>query len=220
MAITFDAAGAPAAGTTESVSWSHTISSNFILLWLASSTTGTPNLSAPTVGGAPAKLLRNWSDSGYYSGWLVNLQCWFLFNPPKGSQSLVAPAAGNYISGTSVSYYDVGFVDGSGNFNNTGASGDATLTISTTRQDALYSFGSTYVASVYSATYTGFNKNSRAICPWPGPLMAGDALGDGNSLTFTATRNDTTKWLTAGVALYSAAPRRTVIPAVHRASLY
>jgi len=173
--------GISASALLKSVSWTHNISGNFLVLYanVANNTNSNYTLSA-TVGSTPMTVLTNYQ---YSSNLFYVKNCvLYLASPPTGSQTitLTVSATSAYFTANSVSYNGVVSIGSA----TTSSTSSTVYTGSTSNQLVCNNF-TTWSSS--AGTISSYSKTSR----WSSSsatinVVAGDAAG-GSSLTFSGT---------------------------------
>jgi hypothetical protein len=199
----YDATGVGAkAGSVTSLSWSHTISGNAIIVSLiALRASTTPPTVTVTVGGTGATQLGSVAD--YWPDGTGNFAHLFLFgllNPPTGSNTVAVSSSASLVScgGNSVSYKGVaGFGTA---VTNTGTSTSGSLSISSTPGQMVAAlFSDTTLTSISS-----FNQTQRFLQAFASGqsllYLLGDAPG-ASTVTLTTTFGSSTTWAGIGVPL-------------------
>lgn len=194
----YEGVGGGAKGA-QSVSWVDTIptATNFAVVWLSNMSTLTSPSVTVTIGGVSASQV---SGSPYYftfdGSYYYHVQCFVLANPPTGASKTVAvakTAEGGNVSASAVYYSNV-----TGYGSVTTASGvsptNASLTVSGTDGRKLYTQAFSY-RTTGSNSFSAYNQTQRFLATaanFTEPIIIGDAAGNGGSLSFTATRSETT----------------------------
>lgn len=176
------------AGTTYAVVW--------ISHFPGTATPGT----AVTIGGTacapvPGSPFVYQLDGGYH----YSLECFALQDPPIGASKTVSVSKSSGGTGFNASALYYQNVDSVGTLVPT--LGDPTthptISILHSAPTTIYSNAFTY-RTAGSNSFTGYNQNQRYLGSsgsWVQPLVVGDAYGNGSTLTFSATRTDTSyKW--------------------------
>lgn len=194
--ITFDAVGAGVVSNTSPVSFTDTIPTDaaVTLIWVASDASVTSPTMAATLGGSAATLVQsvNVSNSGTHH---LFLNCYSVLNPPTGSQAISFTTTGpqNCVVNT-VHYRNVSAI-GTPITTTSAQAGQPSLAASSTNRNYMYVNAFSYVGTTAGQTFTAYNQNQRylkALATGNHPIVIGDAPGNGGSLTFSATRSNTT----------------------------
>lgn len=178
-----------------SFSWTDNIpaSANCAVVWL-STMPGSNDVATVTIGGTSATAVSGnpfvYDATSGYNG----IQCFVLMNPPTGSKTVTVTFPGtNYVNATVVYYGGVGSVGTP--TSTSGAGGTQPSQLATTTAGRLYAQAFSYRASAGGNTFPTYSGGiQRAVWPctsYDQPIIVGDAIGNGSSLTFSATRNDT-----------------------------
>lgn len=191
--------GPGSSGTTTTVSETDTVPANATcgLIWACHTSTTTPTVSA-SIGGTSASLVTT-ITAGVSGGVTLYLSCFSLLKPPTGSQTVsfttTAGATSRFIDIDAVYYADVAGVGTPVSLQN--QSGQPSISISPTGgANYMYANAFSYLAAAGGNTFSGYNQTQRYLVATVAgtnyPLLAGDAHGKNSSLTFSATRSDTT----------------------------
>lgn len=194
-AITYDATGAGAASGTSPVSFTDTIptDANCTLIWVScGSSIASPTMAA-TLGGSAVTLVQSLNADNTGTQHLF-LNCYAVLRPPSGSQAIAFTTTGsqNLVVNT-VHYRNVSAI---GTPVTLGVqAGQPSISVSSA-PNYMYANGFTYIGTATGNTFTGYNQNQRYIKALLStvnhPIVIGDAPGTGGSLTFSATRSNTT----------------------------
>lgn len=196
--ITYDSAGAGnTVGNASSLSWSHTIAGNAVLVGI-NIQTGTPSGVTAQVGSTP---MTNLGVYNYYGGTSPTIIVFGLLSPPTGSQTItVTTPAGSYLAANSVSYFGVhGF---GGNIINGNATSSASLAVPSALSPSVFQvFGTGGVSTPVFGSYNQTSRWSIASTANSGPILIGDASGIGG-VTFSATQSSGNYWGGMAVPLF------------------
>ena len=151
-----------------------------------------PTVSA-TIGGVTATLVDSAYISSNSGNYLYGV-CLALANPPTGSQTVSFTS--NSILACAVNTVHYSGVGSLGPVSKIGQqAGQPSFSVGT---DAKYGYAQAFLYAVAAAGngFSSYNQNQRwtisAVLNVNGPLLIGDATGNGGTLTFSATRDNTT----------------------------
>ena len=151
-----------------------------------------PTVSA-TIGGVTATLVDSVYISSNSGNYLYGV-CLALANPPTGSQTVSFTS--NSILACAVNTVHYSGVGSLGPVSKIGQqAGQPSFSVGT---DAKYGYAQAffYAAAAAGNGFSSYNQNQRwtisAVLNVNGPLLIGDATGNGGTLTFSATRDNTT----------------------------
>ena len=169
-----------------------------------------PTITA-TIGGQSATLVDSVYVSSNSGNYLYGV-CLALENPPTGSQTVTFTS--NSILACAVNTVHYSGVGSLGPMTKIGQqSGQPSLSIPSGDTKYGYAQAFLYAAAAAGNGFSSYNQNQRwtiaAVLNVNGPLLIGDATGNGGTLTFSATRDNTTNsW---GALLVPLAPVGTTI---------
>lgn len=198
---TFVGLGAGRVHLPGNYSWTETVPSNATLavLWVA----GIGNAAVSATLGGTAMTTVTGSPFKYYSN-NYGIQVLYLLNPTTGANKTLSltNTIGNV--NTAVTYYGgVGSVWNPTSVSTGAAGQQPQIAVSNTASNHLYVNGMTFRGAASWDAITGYDQNRRIDHPnysYDTPLLVGDAVGNGGTLTFNGTRNNTTyEW--GGVAV-------------------
>lgn len=197
--IAFDAVGTPAFSNSSPVSTVDNIPADcdYAVLWYISTNNYNASVSvAATMGGVSMTQQANYKFWSYGIAYDYYVACLTLANPPTGSQT-VSLTTNAIIGGSfTVAYYKNVGSCGSPVTSN-GVSGNCSLNVSSSVANRLYSQAFVNVASTGQGFVNNYNRTNRYENDG---LLIGDANGNGGTLSFTVSRDETTNgW--AGMAL-------------------
>lgn len=187
--VTYTATGAGGSGTGSSgatMSWSHTISGNALIVAVSLESGSTTTTATAKVGTTSMTLLGsapNFNNSGYYA----RVVLFGLLSPPTGSQTITVTTSGgaNYLEGNSVSYTNVtsfgSVVTGSG------TSSAPALSVSSAANQMVVESFTTW--STNPSSYTQTSRYSLNINSPYRPFLIGDAPG-ASTVSFSAASSD------------------------------
>lgn len=187
---------------TGNYSWTETVPANATLAVLWVSVMGSTAVSA-TLGGT-AMVPVSGSPFPYYSG-NYTVQAFYLLNPATGGGKTLALTNSNGNNHHAVVTYYAGV---GGVFNpittSTGAAGQQPqLNVQNSQSNHLYVNAMAFRPSAAWDAITGYDQTKRIDHPcysYDLPILVGDAVGNGSTLAFNGTRNNTTyEW--GGVTL-------------------
>ena len=187
-----------------SFSWVDTIPSdcNFALVWLSTMSDSLTSATV-TVGGTAATPVTG-NPFVFYST-NTSIHAYYVKNPPTGANKSVSIAysGNNWVNATVVYYGGVTTVGSATTVLNGTGGQQPSLSVPTTASNHLYAQAFSFRAPAGGNTITAYNQNKRAEWPsvyYDNPLFVGDAMGNGGTLTFSGTRNETSyQW--GGVAI-------------------
>lgn len=187
---------------TGSYSWTETIPANANCAMVVLSVMGSTACSV-TLGGASMTAVTG-NPFTYYSG-NYSIQVFYLLNPTTGSGKTLAVTNtnGNNVH-AAVTYYRGVTSLGSATSVSNGAGGQQlSLAVSSTNSNYLYVNAFAFRPTTTWDSITAYGQTQRIEYPcfsYDLPIVVGDSVGNGGTLTFTGTRNNTTyEW--GGVAI-------------------
>ena len=176
------------------ISWVETIPSNATcaIVWL--SVMGSTAASAVTIGGTAATALQG-SPFTYYSG-NYSTQAFFLMNPPTGANKTISISysGGNYVNAIATYYGGVASIWNPTNTSGAGSTAPS-LDVASTATDHLYVNAFCYRPGAGDNNFPTYSQTKRAewySYSYDNPIIVGDAVGNGGTLNFSATRNNST----------------------------
>lgn len=179
------------------MTWTDTIPANadYAVLWVINRTSVASPTIAATIGGAGATLvstLFNPASSGFFD----NLLCYVLQRPPTGPSQTISFTTTNLLGvGGTIEYYRNVTSIGSAI---TAAAANSSATMSTpSSPNCMYSQAFSFIASALSQGFSAYNQTQRAsqvAFTNIEPMIVGDAVGNGATLTFSATAGTATGW--------------------------
>jgi hypothetical protein len=183
---------------TTSISWSDTIPAGtaVAVLWIADYAIGNTGMVA-TIGGTSATLTTSypWGTDG--AGGTYYIHCYTLLSPPTGSGKTIHFANGDTLNtvapGGGIVYYNNVTSVGTPVTTNSAAA-IASMSATSTSSNQMYVECFSYVSSTVGTTFSAYNQTQRyvAATDYNNPLLIGDSVGNGSTLTFSAHRTDTT----------------------------
>lgn len=190
---TFVGLGAGRVHLPGNYSWTETVPSNATLavLWVA----GVGNAAVSATLGGTAMTTVTGSPFKYYSN-NYGVQVLYLLNPTTGANKTLSltNTIGNV--NTAVTYYGgVGSIWNPTSVSTGAAAQQPQISVSNTASDHLYVNGMAFRSAASWDAITGYDQNRRIDHPnysYDTPLLVGDAVGNGGTLTFNGTRNNTT----------------------------
>lgn len=193
--VSFLSVGAGASATSSPVNLTTTIPSTTTctLVWVSSSnSTASPTISAQV--GASAATLAAPSTLVAVPGNRIFLDCFYVLSPPIGSQTVSFTTTGtgftiiNVVNYANVSSIGSPVVLGQ----QTGQPSMSSLTL----PGYMYANAFTYAATAGAQTFSVYSQTQRFlmadVVSTSEPILIGDAAGTGGTLTFSATRSNTT----------------------------
>lgn len=191
--VNFAAVGAGTAGSGTSISFTDTIPAGVggTLVWVShSSTVANPTVSAQ-IGSTSATLVST-IQAGTQSGNPSYLSCFAVLNPPTGSQTVsFSTSSGNCIMAIDTVHY-AGVTSIGTPITMALQSGQPSMSVSSTNANYMYANAFSYTRSATGQTFSAYNQTQRWLNAAEEPIVAGDAPGNGGTLTFSATRSNTT----------------------------
>lgn len=189
---TFVGLGAGRVHLPGNYSWTETVPSNATLavLWVA----GVGNAAVSATLGGTAMTTVTGSPFKYYSN-NYGVQVLYLLNPTTGANKTLSltNTIGNV--NTAVTYYGgVGSIWNPTSVSTGAAAQQPQIAVSNTASDHLYINGMAFRSAASWDAITGYDQNRRIDHPnysYDTPLLVGDAVGNGGTLTFNGTRNNT-----------------------------
>lgn len=197
----------------QSLSWTDTVpaAANFAVIWVANmSTLASPSITA-TIGGTSCTQISGSPIKYTFGGtYHYHIHCFVLANPPTGASKTVAvskSAEGGNLTADAVYFSNVSGYGTMTTVINGAAGTNASLTVPGTDGRNLYTQAFSYRATGAN-TFSAYNQTQRHLATaasFTEPLLIGDAPGSGGSLSFTATRSETTyEWGGAALPLLPA----------------
>ena len=145
-----------------------------------------------TIGGQSATLVDSVYASPTGGNYLYGF-CFALANPPTGSQTVTFTSTENGWANSAVNTVHYSGVGSLGPVSKIGQqAGQPSFSVGT---DAKYGYAQAflYAAAAAGNGFSSYNQNQRwTASRWGRPLLIGDATGNGGTLTFSATRDNTT----------------------------
>ncbi|HEY1411005.1 MAG TPA: hypothetical protein VGF36_02630, partial [Rhodopila sp.] len=136
--------------------------------------------------------------AGNSIGYFANLYCFTMLNPPTGTQSFVATRANCYALSCATAYYSGVTSLGTPITNNSVGTATVSLAATSTSTTTLYANAFTFLPTAAGDAFTAYNQTQRspttlATSPDGGydPLVFGDAIGNGATLTFSVHQSGT-----------------------------
>ena len=221
--VTFDnpawlATGPGTAGNAGTLSFTDIIpvGTSYTLVWSQMLCAAASPTVSVTIGGVSATLVDS-LQIALTGGNNLFLFCFGLANPPTGSQTVSYTTSSNLACGWDTVHYSK--VASVGPAIHLGyQSGQTSITLPVTDSRFMYAQAFTYGATGAGQAFTAYSQTQRyvvgAVANVNGPLVIGDAAGTDSSLTFSATRPDTTNpWGGMIVPLnpYAAIASRTAV---------
>lgn len=205
------ATGPGTAGNAGILSFTDTIpvGTSYTLVWsqmLCASSSPTVSV---TIGGVSATLVDS-LQIALTGGNNLFLFCFGLANPPTGSQTVSYTTNSNLACPVNTVHYSR--VSRANSVAKLGyQSGQPSITLPVNDSRFMYAQAFGYAAAAVGNSYTAYNQSQRyitsAVANVSGPLLIGDAAGTGGSLTFSATRDNTSySWGTIVVVLATSNP--------------
>ena len=182
----------------QSISWTDTVptTATYAVIWVSNMSTLTnPSITA-TIGGVSCTQV---SGSPYYftfdGSYYYHIHCFVLANPPTGAGKTVAVAKSAEGGNVNADAIYLSNVSSYGTLVTTSglAGTNASLTVTNSDSRKLYTQAFSYRATG-SNTFSAYNQNQRYLATaasYTEPLLIGDAVGNNGSLSFTATRSET-----------------------------
>lgn len=201
LPVNFLAAGAGHAATTATSSYSDTVpvGTSLSLIWCSVLSTTTPSsiTGSATIGAASATQ-NTFSIVSTSTGDLY-LGCFFVLNPPTGSQTVSFTASGS-ITGLAIDAVHYQNAVGVGAPSVLASQSGTTCSMSVSASNPFYMYGNAfgYYGNTAGQTFSGYGPNQRytqaTVSSGARPIVAGDAQGNGGTLTFSATRSNAGTW--------------------------
>lgn len=181
---------------TQTVSYTDNIpdDTKLSLIWaFNSSSAANPTISC-TVGGVAATLVKTTLCTTF--GTYIYVTCFALLGPPKGSQAVAFTTTTNNVSYVrAVHYAGVGSLGAPIELASQ-TSAVASISASDTNAHYLYANGFVYQTGGDGNSYSSYSQTQRFMqasnASITYPALAGDAVGNGGVLTFSASRSLTT----------------------------
>lgn len=206
--VTYNSAGAGDYAGGRSLSWTHDITGNCVIIALHYHHGNVGFTGGLTVGGNAATMV---SDSYYYynAGFAYShLGIYYLMDPPTGTQTItwtITPISGYpaYAIGNSFAYSNVGSVS---DFQIDGGTGTtiSTTPLPLTTNGRIFNIMGENNASGSISSYSQTSRYSQAYSASPAtlPTVMGDAAGGGGSSTTFSGTMSSGIWGAASVRLY------------------
>ena len=191
---TFVGLGAGRPHVSGNYSWTETVPANANCAVLLVSALGTSAVSA-TLGGTAMTTVTG-SPFTYYSG-NYSIQMLYLMNPSTGGGKTLSltNANGNNVHAVVLYYGGVTTIGNPTAISNGAGATQPQLSVSNSVSDHLYVNAFAFRPSAVWDYIYAYNQNRRIDHPnysYDTPIIVGDAAGNGGTLTFNGTRNNTT----------------------------
>jgi hypothetical protein len=200
----FDAVGAGKTGTATTLTWSHTITGNAVIVGgnILEHTSTSPTLTAKVGSTSMTSIAKLSPILSTATGWYFTVFAFQLLNPPTGAQTMTLTLTGTSpdTAVNSVSYSNVSSVGTPTQDSHTTATTSASTTVSSaSNQTVVYVYG-----NGTTGTLSAFNQTQRYYQPYVAstcnPALIGDAPGAA-SVTFSLTQSASGNYGAIGVPL-------------------
>lgn len=189
------------------LTWTETIPANaaLVIVWVGDNAANEANVGA-TIGGTPMVLSQENQIPAGGTG-ASFLRCFTMLSPPAGTQTFRVTNDNSIGLIAATAYYR-----NVGSLGNTLTAHSMSESVTSSSPSTLYAQMFTYSMSGTGDTISGYNQTQRSpssMLTGSGttysPMVFGDALGNGGTLTFSASRSDTT--YSAGSIILPLLPR-------------